>query len=116
MNKNELLAAIKGKPLPYTTSLGLKVDLRPLTVPERLAIFAWFDESKDVPGIGTKLKAKYVSLGLCNADGDAVFSEDEVQSLPMPAADYDEIADEVARRAGMMAEKEQGKALPATPS
>ncbi len=116
MNKAELLAAIKGKSSPYTTPLGLKVDLRPLTVVERANIFAWYDAEKDAKDFGSRLKAKYVSLGLCNGDADSILTEEEAASLKMAAADYDAIADEVARRSGMLAESVTGKELPATPN
>jgi hypothetical protein len=120
MNKTDLILAIKGKPSPFATPSGTVVDLRPITLPERLAIFAWHNEqeTEQKSFYAHRLKLRYVSLGLCNKDGDQLFTdESEVESLPLPAVDFDAIAAEVARRAGLLAEEsEAGKELPATPS
>jgi hypothetical protein len=108
MKKADLLAAIKGKPVSFTTKAGLKVDLRPITAPERMEILQWLRDSKD-EFLGWSLKYKYAALGLCDGDGDRLFNTDEMPIQPLTAADLDDIADEVARRAGMLPEKDQGK-------
>jgi hypothetical protein len=119
MKKQDLLAAIKGKPVPFTAPTGLKVDLRPLTAPERIGILHWLRESTS-PDAGWLLRFKYAALCLCDGDGDPLFTEEEIAGVPFAAVDLDAIADEVARRGGLLAEKDQGKAepamSPATPS
>jgi|GEM_PF-5187726 len=115
MKKAELLAAIKGKPQPFTTPFGLRVDLRPITAPERVQIIDWLRGS-DAPDLGWRLRFRYAALGICDGDGDAIFSEEEIAGVPFAAGDIDAIADEVARRAGMLVDKPAGKALPATPN
>lgn len=118
MNRTEFLAAIKGKPTPYTTPGGATVDLRPLSLPERLSLFSWHAENDKEPGYGQKLRVKYFALGVCNGDADPMFNEDEVLGLAIPAVDFDAIADEVARRALLMTPEktDPGKDSPATPS
>jgi len=111
MKKADLLAAVKGKAAPFTTPLGLKVDLRPLSLPERIELLAWIRSSDD-PHKGEQLQLKYVALGVCDGDGDRMFAEEEeVARFPFAAVDFDAIADEVATRAGLYA---VGKAPPAT--
>jgi hypothetical protein len=122
MNRQEFLAAIKGKPTPFTTPSGAVVNLRPMTLPERLAIFAWHAESKDAADYGQKLREQYFAIGVCNADGDRLFQADEVAAIGMPDVDFQAIADEVPRRAGIgvakvvVKEEDPGKDSPATES
>lgn len=106
MTKNDLLAAFKRKPTEFTTPSGVKVDLRPISVPERMATLAWWGERKNDDGAAWELMAKYVSLGLCNGDGEPLFTEEEAKTLPIPAADFDAIGKEVAKRAGLTASED----------
>ena len=118
MNRAEFLAAVKGKPTPYTTPSETTVSLRPLSLPERLALFAWHDQHKDDADYSQRLREQYFALGVCNADGDALFKPEECGTIQISAVDFDAIADEVARRAGLAAKKgdDPGKDSPATPN
>lgn len=118
MTRDQFLASIKRKPVPFTTSGGLTVDLRPITRPERRAIWDWLaaEENEKDPDRGQKLQFKYFALGVCNSDSEPLYKEDEVADVPISAPDFDEICDEVARRAKMLPETDPGKPSPATPS
>lgn len=118
MNRAEFLAAVKGKPIPFTTPLGAVVDLRPMTYPERLELRAWVDFAREDPDINQKLIERYFAIGVCNADGDRLFQPDEVAALGVPDLDLHAIAEEVPRRAGIGVAKgdDPGKDSPATPS
>lgn len=116
MTKSDLLLALKSKPVPFTTPSGVKVDLRPISVPERMATLEWWEANKGEPAAGWNLMAKYVALGLCDGNGEPMFTEGELATLPISAADFDAIGKEVARRAGLIAGEADPKASPATPS
>ena len=118
MNRSEFLAAVKGKPVPYTAPSGAVVDLRPITLPERLALFAWHDTHKDDADYAQLLRDQYFALGVCDKEGDSIFKPEECRTIGVGAVDFDAIADEVARRSLLSQKKgdDAGKDLPATPN
>lgn len=116
MTRDEFQLSLKRKPVPFTTTSGLKVDLRPITRPERKAIWEWLASEEKSPDRGQKLQCKYFALGVCNSDGEPLYKEEEVEAVPISAPDFDEICDEVARRAKMLPEKDEGKPSPANPT
>jgi hypothetical protein len=116
MTKADVLNALKGKPVTFTTPCGATVNLRPISVAERMATLAWWEEHKGEQGAGWQLMAKYVALGVTDDAGVSLFTEEEAKELPISASDFDAIGEEVARRAGLMPASDKGKASPATPS
>lgn len=116
MTKTDVLNGLAAKPVPFTAPGGFEVLLRPLRFGDRAAVFEWHRGVAGQPGAGSLLTRKLVSLAVCDAAGNPLLTETEVDTID--PKDADAIAGEVTRRSGIGAGGDDpGKATPpATPS
>lgn len=115
MRKDDLLAGVKGGPVPFDVN-GFAVYLRPLTSADRLGLFVWHRENKKRDGAGNELQHKLIALAVVDPDnGGSLLTEADAALLPALAVDA--ISEEVARRNGIGGKDDaEGKASPATPN
>jgi hypothetical protein len=112
MTKAELLAAARGKPLPFEFA-GFTCHLLPIAWGELKSLRANHER-----GNAEKAEAftyEVIARAVCNETGEILLTAADCEQFPL--ATLDALFNEIARRSGVSKAAEPGKAeSPATPS